>query len=75
MIELVVDHHDAVGGAYLVRMGAGRHADGGELFGILRVADVDQRGAVRAAHMADIGDVVLHHDLPAARAIEIADLP
>ena len=48
--------------------------DGREFLGIPGVADVDHRGAVRAAHMRDIGDVVLDHDLPAAGAIEIADL-
>src|SRR5262249_38474665 len=54
--------------------GALGHADGGELLGILGVADIDHRGAMRAAHMRHIGDVVLDHHLPAAGAIEIADL-
>ena len=46
----------------------------GKALGILRIAHVDDRGAVRARHVADIGDAFLDHDLAAAGAIELADL-
>src|SRR5690349_21865013 len=42
---LVVDDHDAVLGAHLVRVPAGRHVDGGDLPGPARIGDIDQRGA------------------------------
>ena len=74
VVELVVDEHHVALHPHLVRMGAGRHADPGELLGVLRVAHVEDRGAVRAAHVPDIGDAVLHHDLPAAGAVHIAHL-
>src|SRR5258707_12705059 len=51
-----------------------RHAERGELLGVLGVADIDNGCSVRAAHMRHVRDVVLDHDLSAAGAIEITDL-
>jgi hypothetical protein len=34
--------------------------------GFPRVRHVDDRGAIRRAHMADIGEIALGDDLPAA---------
>src|SRR5258707_3508686 len=51
-----------------------RHAERGELLGVLGVADIDNGCSVRAAHMRHVRDVVLDHDLSAAGAIEVTDL-
>ena len=34
-----------------------------------RIRDIDDQRAVRVAHVADIRDLPLHHDLSAARAV------
>jgi len=41
---------------------------------LLWVVDVDDGGAGGAVDVADIGEIAVDHDLPAAGAIEIADL-
>jgi hypothetical protein len=66
---LVVHHHQAVCDPRLMRVGARRHRQFGEALRVLRIAHVKDRGAVRAFHMAHIGDAPLDHDLapPASR--------
>src|SRR5207237_4520976 len=72
--HLVVHHHDAVGDPRFVRVGTCRHRELGEALRVLRIAHVEDRGAVRAFHVAHIGDASLDHDLPPARAVDVANL-
>src|SRR6185436_19935135 len=67
---LAIGDHDAVAHAHLVRMRADRHLDRRKLFRVLRVRHVHDHRAVRIAHVADVGNAFLHHDLSAARAVE-----
>jgi hypothetical protein len=55
-------------------MGAGRHAERGELRWVPGIAHVHDRRAVRTANVADIGDAVLDHDLASAGTVEISEL-
>ena len=71
---LAVHQHQAIGDADLVGVdaGCGRHVR--DLARVFRIADIDDRGAGRLVDMADVGVVAIHHDLPAALAIEVPDL-
>ena len=68
--DLSIGHHDAVAHAHLVRMGAGRHGNGGELLGTLRIRHVHHQRAMRIVHVADVGDALVDDHLPAAGAIK-----
>jgi hypothetical protein len=67
-VELMVHEHYAGVHAHLVRMGAGRHAECGNDARALGIAHIDDRGAVWAAHVADVGRPALDHDLASAGA-------
>src|SRR5262249_44515337 len=73
-VDLVIDDDQTMGDLYLVRMGAGGHADVGELPAMLWIPHIDNGRTVRAAHMADIGDAIGRDDLPTAGTIKVPDL-
>src|SRR5262249_20807777 len=74
-LRLAVDHHDAAGGAHLVRVHAAGHGHAGELARPRGITDVDDGGALGGVHVGDERHAAVHDHLPAARAIEIPDLP
>ena len=74
-VDLVIDQHETILDAHLVGMRTGRHAKAGERPAVLGIAHINDRGPVRTAHMTDVGNAIDDHDLTAAGAIEIADLP
>ena len=73
-LGLAVHHHEPVGRAHLVRVGLGRHLEGGQGAGPGGVAHVHDAGAVGRLHVGDVGDGPVHRDLAAARAVEPGDL-
>ncbi len=73
-LGLAVHQHEPVGHAHLVRVGLGRHLDGGQRPGPGRVAHVHDAGAVGRLHVGDVGGGPVHRDLAAARAVEPGDL-
>ena len=73
--RLPIDQHDPVGDADLVRLGGGRHAQLSQPPGMLGIADVHDRGALRPAEVADVGDAAVHEYLAAARTVEVRNLP
>src|SRR5262249_37552853 len=67
---LVIDEHDAVGDAHLVRVPAVGHVDGREDLRVARVGDVDDGGAAGRAHVPDIQGRAVDPDLAAARTVQ-----
>jgi len=74
-VRLPVHEHETVARAHLVRVRAGLHFDRGELARPRWIADVDDGGAVRCLHVRDERHPSVDDHLPAAGAIEVADLP
>src|SRR5262249_51270957 len=73
-VDLVIDDHQTIGDSYLVRMGAGGHADVGELPAMLWIPHINNGRTGGAQHMPDIGDAIGRDDLPTAGAIKVPDL-
>ena len=70
---LVIDQHDAVRGADLVRVPALRQLDARQRARVRRVGHVDDGGARRPAHVADVERGAVDPDLPAARAVDMGE--
>jgi hypothetical protein len=68
---LVVDDHEAVRHAHLVRMPALRQLDSGQHARMARIGHVDDGGAVRGLHVGDEQRRAVDPDLPAARAVDV----
>src|SRR5947209_9027199 len=68
-----VDKHQLVFDPYFVRQRAFRDADAREIARFRRIGDIDDAGAVGRLHVADIGDVVAYHHLPAAGQVMKSD--
>ena len=56
-----------------MRVDTGGNGDLGELARLAGVAHVDDGRAVRRRHVGDVRDAAAHHDLTAARTIEVPD--
>ena len=70
---LVVDDHHAVRDAHLVRMPALGHRHGGEELRMARIRNIQDRGAIRVVHVADVERVAVDPDLAAARDVDMGD--
>ena len=71
----MVDDHQPVLGAHLVRMAAGRHADFGEQARIGGIGNVENRRSEGRGHVPDIGRRAVDADLAAPGAVDMADFP
>jgi hypothetical protein len=71
MEQLVVDQHDVAVHPHLVRMGVLGERHLRDDFRPARVRHIDDRGAVRRPHVADIGVIALGDDLTAAGNVEL----
>ena len=74
-VPLAVDEHEPVARAHLVRMRPRRHLQGSDPARRGGIAHVHERGAVRRFHVRDAREGAVDHHLPAARAVEVRDLP
>lgn len=74
-LMLLVDYHQVIGDADLVRMPALGHFDVGQRPGIGRISHIGHGGAVRVTHIADIKRRAVNPDLTAAGTIDVGDLP
>src|SRR5208282_2795105 len=72
--DLAVEDHQALADAHFVRMCPGRHPELRDLRGMLGIAHVDDRRAVRTIDMTDVREAVGDDDLAAAGAVEVAHL-
>ena len=70
----MIDDHDAVLHPHLVRVPAFRHVDDSEHLGLPGIGDIDDGGAARRPHMADIERGAVDPDLATARAIDMRNL-
>ena len=68
-LSFLVDHQDVSSNPHLVRMGAGRHRQFGEYNRARGVTHIDNRGAMRSAHVTDISNTVTNDDLATASNI------
>jgi hypothetical protein len=74
IVLLDVGEHQVADDPDLVGVGvAVGQLDRRDHLGLRRIRDVDDRGAVRRLHVADIGSAVLDHDLAAAGDVQVAD--
>ena len=69
----VVHEHHVAGDAHLVRVDVARNAQLRDHARMSRVRDVENRGAVRRRHVADVRVPPVDDDLPSTRQIEIAN--
>src|SRR5215831_16019515 len=69
--RLMIDDHDAVLGAHLVRMPALRQVDAGQRFWFAWIRYIENAGAARGLHMADVENVAIDPDLAAARTVDV----
>jgi hypothetical protein len=69
--RLMIDDHDAVLGAHLVRMPALRQVDTSQRFGFAWIRYVENAGAARGLHVADVKNVTVDPDLTAARTVDV----
>src|SRR5580700_4172391 len=72
--QLLVDQHHIAVHPHLVRMHKARDLDPARDTRLAVVADIDERGAVWLAHVADISEVALGDDLPSAGNIELGEM-
>jgi hypothetical protein len=72
--QLVVDQHDVAVHPHLVRVGVRRQRDLRYDLRPARVGHVDDRGAVRRPHVADIDMVALGDDLAATGYVELGEM-
>jgi hypothetical protein len=70
-LALVIDDHQTVGHAHLVRMPAGRYLDAREHDGVSRIFDVDDGRAGGLTHVADVERLAVHPHLAAAGAVDV----
>ena len=70
---LVVDDHHAIRHAHLVRVPAFGHRHGGEQLRMARIRNIQDRGAIRVVHVADVERVAVDPDLAAARDVDVGD--
>ena len=70
---LVVDDHQSILGTHLVRVPSDRNVYRTYFFRIVWVGNIDQRRAAWRAHMANIKNVPVNPDLPAAGAVDMSD--
>ena len=73
-IDFVIADHDAVRGAHLVRVQAGRNVHFGNSARMLGIGDVHDRRSMRSADVPDVGEMAIDRDLPAAGTVEITHL-
>src|SRR5262249_34414215 len=71
---LMVHDHDVVGDAHLVGVPARRDLDAAEHARAGRIRDIDDGGAARLLHMAEIERGALDPDLPAAGTVDMRKL-
>src|SRR5262249_53031360 len=73
-LALVVDDHDVVGDAHLVRVPAGGNLDAGQGARPPGIGHVDDARAGRLAHVADVECGAVDPDLAAARTIDMGEV-
>jgi hypothetical protein len=70
-LPLMVDDHNAVGDAHLVRMPADGHIDAGQRDRVGGIRHIDDRRTGRLTHVADVQSAAVNPDLSAARAVDV----